>query len=172
MVVNRNGFTYLANILVLTLALTLFATVSSQITQFRVLGLVCVGCGAISTLFYISSVREPYLSKIAIEREAAYKKALGQVDIKKDDGQGGEQKKGKSAGDWLSESQFYIFGLVYMFARISLNTTATIMPLYLEKVTKYQTDDGKGTAVAIAAVPLAAYLSSLLFSITLQNWIT
>ena len=77
MVVNRNGFTYLANILVLTLALTLFATVSSQTTQFRILGLVCVGCGAITTFFYISTVKEPSLSKVAIEREAAYKKALG-----------------------------------------------------------------------------------------------
>ena len=54
--------------------------------------------------------------------------------MKKDDS---TAKKGKSAGDWFSEAQFYIFGCVYMFARISPNTTATIMPLYLSVVTKY-----------------------------------
>ena len=89
----------------------------------------CVGLGAVTTLFYISTVQEPSLSRKALEGEAAYKKSLGQVDIKKD-----EKKAGKTAGDWLCEAQFYIFGVVYMFARISLNTTATMMPLYLTTV--------------------------------------
>ena len=129
MVVYRNGFTYAANIFVLALALVLFVTVDSQVTQFRILGIVCVGLGAVTTLFYISTVQEPSLSRKALEGEAAYKKSLGQVDIKKD-----EKKAGKTAGDWLCEAQFYIFGVVYMFARISLNTTATMMPLYLTTV--------------------------------------
>ncbi len=59
-----------------------------------------------------------------------------------------------------------------MFARVSLNTCATILPLYLDVVSGYSTEDGEGTSVAIAAVPLASYLASLLFSVTLQNWIT
>lgn len=84
----------------------------------------------------------------------------------------GQEKKGKSAGDWLSEAQFYIFGSVYMFARISLNTTATIMPLYLSVVTKYVAPEGLETPVALAAVPLASYICSLIFSLTLQNWMT
>ncbi len=99
---------------------------------------------------------------MAIDREAAYKKALGQVAEKKNEG-----KKGKSAGDWLKEAQFYIFGLVYMFARISLNTTATMMPFYLTSVSLYLPPPDLATAVALAAVPLAAYLSSLLYSVTL-----
>jgi len=33
--------------------------------------------------------------------------------------------------DWLKEAQFYIFGFVYMFARIAMNSVATMMPLYL-----------------------------------------
>ena len=78
MVVYRNGFTYVANIFVLALALLLFFTISSQVTQFRVMGLVCVCLGAATTLFYVAMVREPYLSKKAIECEANYKKALGQ----------------------------------------------------------------------------------------------
>ena len=129
MVVYRNGFTYAANIFVLALALVLFVTVDSQVTQFRILGLVCVGLGATTTLFYISTVKEPSLSKKALEGEDQYKRSLGQVEIKND-----KKKAGKTAGDWLCEAQFYIFGIVYMFARISLNTTATMMPLYLTTV--------------------------------------
>jgi len=59
-----------------------------------------------------------------------------------------------------------------MFARISLNTTATIMPLYLDVVTKFEPPEGKDTSIALAAVPLASYIASLLFSVFLQNWIT
>jgi len=76
---------------------------------------------------------------MAIEREAAYKQALGQVEIKPKDGEA--KKGGKTAGDWLKEAQFYIFGCVYMFARISLNTTATIMPLYLDVVSRFEPKD-------------------------------
>ena len=167
MVVYRNGFTYAANIFVLALALVLFVTINNQVTQFRILGLVCVGLGATTTLFYIATVKEPSLSKLALEGEAEYKKSLGQVEIKKE-----EKKKGKTAGDWLCEAQFYIFGIVYMFARISLNTTATMMPLYLSTVSQYTPIDGMATPIELASVPLASYISSLLFSVTLQNWIT
>jgi hypothetical protein len=40
-------------------------------------------------------------------------------------------KKGKAPSDWIKETQFYIFGFVYMFARIGINTAATITPFYL-----------------------------------------
>ena len=73
MAVNRNGFTYAANIFVLSLALVLFITINSQVTQFRLMGIICVCLGAVTTFFYISTVNEPTLSKLAIEREAAYK---------------------------------------------------------------------------------------------------
>lgn len=59
-----------------------------------------------------------------------------------------------------------------MFARISLNTTATIMPLYLDVVTEFKPPEGRETAIAIAAVPLTAYIASLIFSLFGQNWVT
>ena len=59
MVVNRNGFTYAANIFILALALALFATVSDQILQFRILGITAVCVGACTSLFYVCIVKEP-----------------------------------------------------------------------------------------------------------------
>ena len=73
MVVNRNGLTYAANIMVLALALLLFAVIDNQTLQFQILSIVCVATGGITTLFYISTVREISLSKVALEREAVYK---------------------------------------------------------------------------------------------------
>ena len=70
MVVNRNGFTYAANIFILSMALILFFVVDSQVTQFRVLGLLAVGVGSTTTIFYVMVVPEKKLEKIAIEREA------------------------------------------------------------------------------------------------------
>ena len=77
MVVNRNGLTYAANILVLGMALILFGTIESQKLQFKILSITCVILGALTTIFYICTVHEPQLSKVALEREAIYKKALG-----------------------------------------------------------------------------------------------
>lgn len=59
-----------------------------------------------------------------------------------------------------------------MFARVSLNTTATMMPLYLSVVTRFEAMEGKDTPVEIAAVPLLSYVCSLVFSVTLQTRIT
>lgn len=77
MVVWRNGFTYIANIFVLSLALMLFLVVSDKVEQFRIMGCVSVALGLFSTLWYIVQIREKPLSELAIEREANYKKALG-----------------------------------------------------------------------------------------------
>ena len=59
-----------------------------------------------------------------------------------------------------------------MFARISLNTTATMLPLYLTIAIKCSAREGYDTSLAIAAVPLSQYLASAIFSMTLQNRIT
>ena len=71
---------------------------------------------------------------------------------------------------WLKETQFYLFGFVYMFARLALNMTATFTPLYLTSVCGFVSDNG--TSAAIASVPLLAYIFSLLFSVFLQAKIT
>jgi hypothetical protein len=48
---------------VLSIALVLFAVMKNPITQFRVLGILIVCGGAVSSLFYIFTLREPKLVK-------------------------------------------------------------------------------------------------------------
>jgi hypothetical protein len=81
-----------------------------------------VGC--CTSAFYIVSIKEKKLSEEAIKYEEAYKGKKMEVA-------GGKDGGGKKVGDWLCEGQFYIFGFVYMFARIAINCTATIFPFYL-----------------------------------------
>lgn len=51
---NRNGFTSTANIVVLSLALVLFVALSDGIEQFRVLCIICVTTGLVTSSFYMA----------------------------------------------------------------------------------------------------------------------
>ena len=61
----RNGFTYVANLTVLSFALGLFALINDEILQFRVLSLIIVVIGSISSIIYIVTLKEPKLAKEA-----------------------------------------------------------------------------------------------------------
>jgi Na+/melibiose symporter-like transporter len=121
----------------------------------------CISVGAFSTLFYSFNIKEKPLTLAATELEAEYRKTLNVPSntleinnissnlsvISDNSGLAKQQdeaiaeelkkKSGKQWRDWLAEPQFYIFALVYMFARIALNSTATMMPLYLTSVTGF-----------------------------------
>ena len=71
--------------------------------------------------------------------------------------------------DWMSSYQFYIAAMIYMFARVSLNVTATVMPLYLTETLGFVGEREIDTSFAIAAVPLYAYICSMVFSVFGQN---
>jgi hypothetical protein len=76
-----------------------------------------------------------------------------------------KEVKGKLPTDWLKEAQFYLFGLVYMFARLALNCNATMMPFYLVSTLQFKPLDGLETSPYIAIVPLITYISSLVFTL-------
>ena len=65
----------------------------------------------------------------------------------------------------MSNSQFYAVAMIYMFARVSLNVTATVMPLYLTSTLGFVGEREIDTSFAIAAVPLYAYICSMIFSV-------
>ena len=157
MVNNRNAFTYIANIAMLAFSLVLFLIITNSRTQFRILATTCVGIGACTSLFYICNVIEPTLTNKATDGEANYQLGLGKrpkPKVQITDATGVVQQEGRRPSDWLSEAQFYLFGGVYMAARIALNATATMMPLYLKTVTEFKPKEGMETSGQIAAVPL------------------
>lgn len=74
MVNGRNIFTYLANIFMLSLSLLLFLTITDNNTLcFRVLTIVCLGLGGLTSLFYLFSIKENTLTEQALKLDQAYK---------------------------------------------------------------------------------------------------
>ena len=70
----RNGFSFIANVFVLTISLICFAVVPDPIMQFRIIVMIVSTLGLMTSLFYIFTIREPYLSSEAkkLEREHIY----------------------------------------------------------------------------------------------------
>ena len=178
---NRNGFTSSANITVLGTALILFVVVGNPIDEFRILCIVCIVLGCVASFFYVTTIREVPLKKLAIEREAKYKRQVkiesglaSESDPLEEELTGDElktAKKGKTWKDWLKLETFYIYGFVYMLVRVAINVTMTMQPFYLNQVTLYVAD-GEGTAPQLAIVPLISYVGQLFFSLWLQRWMT
>lgn len=62
MVNARNGFTYVANICVLSVSLVLFIVIDNSATSFTILCLLCISVGSCSSLFYSFNIKETTLT--------------------------------------------------------------------------------------------------------------
>ena len=73
LVASRNTFTFVANIFVLLSALLLFIVLDSKIQQFRILAIIIVVIGLAASVFYIVTIREPFLVKEAKKLQKEFK---------------------------------------------------------------------------------------------------
>jgi len=138
----RNGFSFVANFLVLTIALLIFVIIQNQIWQFRVLGIIIVGLGACTSLFYIAVLKEPHLTQEAKQLQKDFKdKQMGLYHKEKQEKLARRSMLSltlKYWYNWLSEGQFYLYGMVYMIVRIAVNITMSVQPFYLIEVTGFK----------------------------------
>ena len=173
MINSRNGFTYAANIAMLSFSVVLFIFEKHSLMQFRVLGVTCVLLGIISTFFYVCFIKEDKLSAEASYKERVYnggeRDQMTSSFVTHEDMVAGKIFSWK---DWMSNFQFYLVAMIYMFSRVSLNVTATVMPLYLSETLGFQGERQIDTSFAIAAVPLYAYICSMIFSVFGQSRVT
>ena len=110
-------------------------------TQFRILSETSIGAGLFASVIYLSILNENKLTAIALEREKNFNKLIQQYE----EGESEPEEiefEGKNWDDWLSTSEFYVFGAVYMFARIAMNVCAVFIPLYIATVTTRPTTEG------------------------------
>ena len=70
---SRNGFTAGANVIVLTIALVLFATMTDPIQEYRVLCIGALSIGACASMFYMFHIREVPLTEASDKYDKAYK---------------------------------------------------------------------------------------------------
>lgn len=61
LVASRNTFTFIANISVLLIALCLFRIITDGVLQYRILAIIVCAIGLFTSIFYITTIKEPYL---------------------------------------------------------------------------------------------------------------
>ena len=76
---------------------------------------------------------------------------------------------GKSIGEWLKEGSFYMYGLIYMFARMVMNLSMSIQPFYAIYVLKVSKEEDEPNPPFIALVPLASFICSAAFSLLIYK---
>ena len=151
----RNAWTFGSNLFTLIVALILFEYESVAIWQFRILVLIITGLGLTWSIFYLYGVREVKLSTKAITEGIQYSSWS-------------VESRGNTVEDWkewLTIQQFYLYGLVYTLARMSINVSMTLTPFYLIHVLKFHKEIDEPTPPEIASVPLVSYLSSMIFTL-------
>lgn len=167
----RNGFTYVANLFTLVVAIVFILLVDNPIWTFRLLAYSLSIIGAALSLMFIFFIPEVKLTDEAIIYDKAYRKAN---DIREENQEGGENRKSVSEEitswtQWLTSGAFYIHAGVYTFARMSVNVTMTLTPFYLIHVLKFETSEDQPIPPQIATVPLASYTTSMIFSLVFYN---
>eukprot|EP01017_Pseudomicrothorax_dubius_P025936 TRINITY_DN2851_c0_g2_i2.p1 TRINITY_DN2851_c0_g2~~TRINITY_DN2851_c0_g2_i2.p1 ORF type:complete len:468 (-),score=83.59 TRINITY_DN2851_c0_g2_i2:79-1482(-) len=223
----RNTFTYVANIFVLVFALLLFIIVSEPRKQFEYLAYVVIGIGAFTSIFFLSGVNEPSLTKECHLKLSNIKSSIhlqslidpqdlaanaGIIQTKKDipeledkfvpeknengEGEGGEEENNLELSfdesenkvrrsiigrgslgerimnwtEWFKERDFYIYGIVYMSARITVNVCSSMLQFYLVNVLQVAKEDvQKETPLELGLIPICMYSSSVLTSIFLTR---
>ena len=155
----RNAFTYVSNIVTLIIALTLFKLIEDEYSQFKYLVNIVTILGLLCTFFFLYGVKESKLHTEAVD------KAGQSFSYLSSDGSG----EGDNWKEWLKKPWFYTCGAVYMFTRMAINITMTLIPFYLVYVLKFEKSEKEPTPPQIAMVPLASYFSSMIFSFFLYR---
>uniref|UniRef100_A0A7S3JHT4 Major facilitator superfamily (MFS) profile domain-containing protein n=1 Tax=Euplotes harpa TaxID=151035 RepID=A0A7S3JHT4_9SPIT len=163
----RNGFTYIANLFTLLVAIAFILTIDDQILTFRLLAYTLTFIGLFTSALFIFFVPEVRLTALAIAYDKAYKKANGMKDDIKEErpSRATISEDVTSWTQWLTNGAFYIHGVVYMFARMAVNVTMTLTPFYLIHVLDFEQKENEPVPPEIATVPLASYTMSMLFSL-------
>lgn len=191
----RTGFTFLAQLIALAISFLFFWLIKDKILQYEVLASSCIIIGIVTTLIFLILCREAVLSKnipLYLNRmRSSLRDSVSVVDSVKisENNQNRDIVRINSAidiqqvstnsdeenkmvwSDWLKNSDFYAYIFVYMFVRLSINITQSVIPFYMENILHYKKTPQGGTPVEISIVLLISTIGSILNSIFIQELI-
>lgn len=72
---------------------------------------------------------------------------------------------------WMKKPDFYVYIFCYMFVRLSINITQSIIPFYMEYMLGFKKTPDGGTRVEISVVLLISTIGSIFNSVLLQPMI-
>lgn len=184
----RTGFTFGSQLTSLLLSLVIFYLIEDKFTQYSVLTLLCVGLGIIASTIFLIYCREVTLSKNMKVYYSSIKDTLG--SIKDDSNQSlklnsesfNSEQLGFQAADnqltqlseevniryWLRKPEFYLYMLVYMFVRLAINVSSSMIPFYCKNILGWKKEDGS-TPIEISIVLIITNTGSVFNSVYLES---
>lgn len=174
----RNAGTFVSNVIVLLIALVLFAIISTPKLQFVVLSLIVLAIGLTLNALFICFINEPRLTR---EADSGTKLFASNRSLKSKTGDDNEdemvieyEEKKLTWKDWIKRPNLYIIGSIYMSARLASNVCSSLIPFYLTTVlamggVSSVEEASEKTPWELALVPLIMYCASTGTSIFLDR---
>ena len=179
----RTGFTFISQFLSLMISLIVFLNIKDKVVQYQYLSLLCVILGIITTIVFLFNCKEVILSKNIDKYVEEMRTALFNLSSSNEDSikantykenipQGNENETEKIDWKyWMKKKDFYAYMIVYMFVRLSINVTGSMIPYYLQNVLNFRQGNEGQTPVEISIVLIISMLGSVFNSIILQEYV-
>ena len=180
----RTGFTFGAQLLSLLLSLLFFAVIDDKVLQYSILTLTCVGLGLLCSIVFLIYCKEALLSKnIKLYYDVIKDSINKRVDLNNpnsqelyessyEDDQVADKKLEKIIDwkYWIKKYDFWAYMLVYMFVRLAINCSNSMIPFYCKHIFRWRNVDDS-TPVQISVLMIICNVSSVLNSLFIENFL-
>lgn len=173
----RTGFTFGSQLISLLLSLIFFAIINDKILQYSLLSMACICLGIISSTVFLINCKEVDLSKniqtYYKEIKASINKRISQPSSDGEEDNYVEEKIDDSKIDWrywIKKPDFYYYMAVYMFVRMAINVSSSMIPFYCKNVLGWNNEDGT-TPIQISIFLIIIYTGSVFNSLFLESFI-
>jgi Na+/melibiose symporter-like transporter len=190
----RTAFTFIAQTGVLLLSFFFFWFIPNKLLQYEVLAGSCVVLGLITSVVFLIYCKEHVLSKNIPSYFQYMKKSLKMYDNQPTEDKrlandystadkkpeicnlnlngSGESECSKKEiipwTFWLTKPDFYAYILVYMFVRLSINVTQSVIPYYLQFILRFDKTEDGGTPFEFSIILLISTVGSIINSLLIQ----
>ena len=188
----RTGFTFLAQMITLGMSFFFFYLITNKYTQYKALAGTSIIMGLIFSILFLFMCKEAVLAKNIPSYYENIKNVLNESENKLRENSNltenfqlnyqiskTNELDNKTTKDedeitwlyWLGKADFYYYIFVYMFVRLSINITSSVIPFYMEFVLKYPKTGDEGTPIEITVCLFISTLGSIFNSLVLQKFI-
>lgn len=184
----RTGVNFSAQFIALILSLVIFYLVPQRNIQYRVLAAVCATLGITCTIIFLIFVKESELIKNIKSYYMTIKKIIREQDgnfngyissdfsddevnpVKQLQEIEDEEIKNINWKFWLSKIDFYVYMLVYMFVRMAINISSSLITFYCKNILKWQNKEDS-TSVLISISLIILTVGSVINSLVLEEFL-
>jgi Na+/melibiose symporter-like transporter len=183
----RTGFTFMAQTITLIISFVYFWLIKDKMLQYELLATTCIGLGIVTTCLFLIYCKEAQLTmniphyretmRLSLEEYGTFPTDSLEVKDTKESSAEANDTNEEPIREvinwkyWMSKSNYYAYMLVYMFIRLSINVTCTVIPFYLEYILKYKKTESGGTPLEFSIVMLISTVGSIFNSLVIQYYI-